>query len=166
MEKINIYHSFWKKLPLLLVCITFVVLSIFMIREETMIMKIIGWIGGLFFGLGGLFVAFLVLKEKITGKPYLVITDKSLRMNTLKDWEIQFSDVQSFALTGMEGSTMIGIHFKPDVESRKMDEASFIGRKAREKNVDNTGFQEAIPVGGLTMSPQAICDLLNERVHK
>lgn len=129
-------------------------------------MLFISWLCLLFFGGGGLFMAFLVLKERLSGKAYLIITDKEVKMNMTKEWKIAFADVESFSLVQHATSKMITINYKQNIESQKIEEDTAVGRAARKINVEAIGAQEAIPVDGLTMKPEAICELLNERLAK
>jgi hypothetical protein len=49
------------------------------------------WALTIFFGLGAPFMLYMLVREKITGKPYLVITDKAVVMNSgAKSYEIPF----------------------------------------------------------------------------
>jgi len=162
MEEIKVYHSLRKKAMLLIVCVVFVVAAIFLLNQGGN--QFIAWICILFFGIGGLFIASLVIKEKITGKPYLLITDKSVVMNSLKDWEIAFSDVEYFKLIGEMNSMMIGIKYKDNIERKKTEEAEKIISLIREMNIELAGCQEAIPASGLTMKPELLCELLNKRL--
>lgn len=38
---------------------------------------IVGWISVVFFGLGGLYMLYGTLNERLTGKPFLTITDET-----------------------------------------------------------------------------------------
>ena len=57
---------------------------------------IVGWISVVFFGLGGLYMLYGMLKEKLTGKPFLTITDKCIIIETMKQTIVNFADVESF----------------------------------------------------------------------
>ena len=121
------------------------------------------WLGLLFFGLGGIFMLWLILRERITGKPYYLVTDESVIMNSgLKAWEVRFDDVESFFLVGK----MIGIRYKKDREIQKMEDANGLGRLVRRFNQCIGGSQEHLNVSNMTMKPKELCDLLNERVKK
>ena len=151
MEDIRIYHSIWKNIALLAVCFVFVAMGIFMLLHGEQ--SFIVWAGILFFGGGGLFVLFLILKERITHTPYYMITDDGIIMNRgLKTYEVRFADVECFYLTKVEtarGKTMlIVIQYKENVELQKFEDASKAGRAVRR----------------LTIKPKDLCDILNERV--
>ena len=103
------------------------------------------WAGILFFGGGGLFVLFLILKERITHTPYYMITDDGIIMNSgLKTYEVHFADVECFYLTKVGAArgktTLIGIQYKESIEF--------------------------LPADGLTIKPKDLCEILNERVKK
>jgi len=162
MEEIKIHHSLPKKVPLFAICILFAFFSIYLIKVGEI--RIIAWLCLLFFGGGGIFIAYMMLKERITGKAYLTITDKEVRMNMSKEWSIAFADVESFTLVQHATSKMIAVNYKENVETQKIEEDTAVGRAARKTNVEAIGAQEAIPVDGLTMRPEDICKLLNERL--
>ena len=126
---------------------------------------IIGYIGIVFFGLGGLALIYWALKERLTGRPFLTITDEGIVYNGgWKQYEIRFVDVNSFVLLGGRQNKFIGIRFKKGVESQKMEDASFIGRLARKFNLAVSGTQESISLSGVPMKAQELCDILNERL--
>ncbi|MBR6601561.1 MAG: hypothetical protein IKK87_06915 [Bacteroidaceae bacterium] len=131
-----------------------------------MMVIIAAWIGILFFGLGGLFVAYLVLKEQLTRTPYLVITDEKVIMNAGKPWEASFADVEIFFLTRVSTAWMIGVKYKKSIEDQRLDNASQLGRAVRHFNVKVAGAQESIAADGLKIKPQALCDLLNEKLEE
>jgi len=158
-----IYRSVWKNLLLLLVTLVFVVMGVFALQKHPDDLML--WLGISFFGIGGVFLLFLVLKERLMRTPFLTVTDKSVVMSTLKDWEINFVDVERFFLISMGRTKFIGIEYKPGVEHQKMDDATTLGRWVRQFNVKASGFQESIPADGLTIKPQQLCDLLNERLQ-
>ena len=162
MNEIKIYHSVWKNVITIIMCLAFVVL-VLVIRPEEGI-PWFGWLAVVFFGLGGLFMAFQIIREKITHRPYLIITDESVRMNSGKGWEIRYADVDSFFLTKVGSSKMIGITYKKEIESRKMEEAKEVGRAVRKFNTMIAGTPEAIPAYDLTLKPKEIIELLNERL--
>ena len=161
MEEIRIYHSLWKTGLVILVCFAFAALGIHSIVAHPEKSGFVIWLGSLFFGLGGIFMLWLILKERITDKPYYLVTGESVIMNGgLKAWEVRFDDVESFFLTGK----MIGIRYKKGKEIQKMEDASRIGRIVRQFNQRIGGSQEHLYVSDMTMKPKELCDLLNERV--
>ena len=54
----------------------------------------------------------------------------------------------------------------PSVETKKMSEAKGMDRIYRKMNVAMMNAQDSIQVTNLTMKPQQLCDLLNERLKK
>ena len=68
MEKIKIYHSIWKNLMLVAICLAFVVLGVLQLLDGRNSFLI--WASTLFFGIGGLFMLFIILRQRITNKPY------------------------------------------------------------------------------------------------
>ena len=125
------------------------------------------WAGSLFFGGGGLFMLYLILRERIGHKAYYIITDESILMDSgIKKWEVRFADVEEFYLLNVKSSKMIGIIYKKEVEFQKMNDASRTGRTIRNLNESIAGVQESLPVDGLNIKPQELCDLLNMRLTK
>jgi hypothetical protein len=163
MEEIRVYLSLWKTGILILVCFAFAALGLHTLIVHPEKSGFVFWLGLLFFGFGGIFMLWLILRERITGKPYYLVTDESVIMNSgLKAWEIRFADVESFFLVGK----MIGIRYNKDKEIQKMEDASGLGRLVRRFNQRIGNAQEHLYVSGMTMKPKELCDLLNERVKK
>ena len=168
-EEIKIYRSVWRNALLILCCLAFAAGSVLILldgNEKPLMVIIAAWIGILFFGLGGLFVAYLVLKEQLTRIPYLVITDEKVIMNGEKPWEASFADVEIFFLTRVSTARMIGVKYKKSIEDQRLDNASQLGRAVRHFNVKVAGAQESIGAVGLKIKPQVLCDLLNERLEE
>ena len=168
-EEIKIYRSVWRNALLILCCLAFAAGSVLILldgNEKPLMVIIAAWIGILFFGLGGLFVAYLVLKEQLTRTPYLVITDEKVIMNGEKPWEASFADVEIFFLTRVSTARMIGVKYKKNIEAQRLDNAGQLGRAVRHFNVKVAGAQESIGAVGLTIKPQVLCDLLNERLEE
>ena len=163
MEEIRIYHSLWKTGFLILVCFAFAALGIYSLVANPEKSGFVFWLDLLFFGFGGIFMLWLILKERITGKPYYLVTDESVIMNSgLKAWEVRFVDVESFFLVGK----MIGIRYKKNKEIQKMEDVSGLGRLVRRFNQRIGGSQEYLYAADLTMKPKELCDLLNKLVKK
>jgi len=106
---------------------------------------------------------FMMVRERLMNLPFLVVTDDKVVMNSGKAWEIPFCDVESFSLFGGK-SKFISIHYKENVEVKKMEDASWMGRLVREMNRGLSGSQEHLPADGLTMKPKQLHHLLNERL--
>ena len=163
MNEIKIYHSVWKNAITIIACLAMAGLGIFVgLRKGGM--PWIVWMAVVFFALGGLFMAYMVVKEKIAHQPYLIITDEYVRMNSGKGYEIRYADVDAFFMTKVWSAKMIGIAYKKEVEARKMAEAKEAGRAVRRFNAKIAGTPEAIAANDLTMKPEAIIEILNERL--
>ena len=125
------------------------------------------WTGILFFGGGGLFVLFLILRERIAHKAYYIITDECVIIDSgMKKWEVRFADVEEFYLINVMSSKQIGIRYKKEIEFQKMNDASSAGRTIRKMNERIAGVQESLPADNLTIKPQQLCDLLNMKLTK
>ncbi len=165
MSEIRIYHSIWKNIALMAVCFVFVAMVIIMLLHGEHSFTV--WAGILLFGGGGLFVLFLILRERICHKAYYIITDESVLMDSgMKKWEVRFADVEEFYLINVVSSKLIGIKYKKEVEFQKMSDANSAGRTIRKLNESIAGVQESLPADGLNIKPQDLCDLLNMRLIK
>ena len=106
MEEIRIFHSIKKNALVFLVCfVPFIIIDIITIITLFQGKSLFGSfsISDLMFGLVsvlwggyGFFYFFMILRERLTGKAYLVITDNLLRINSFKEQVVLFSDVESF----------------------------------------------------------------------
>ena len=164
MEEIKIYHSVWRMLLISISCLAFAAIAVMMLHSPQT-NHMIAWIGVVFFGLGGLSLLYWLLKERLTGQPFLTITDEGvIYSGGWKQYEIRFADVNSFSLLGGRQNKIIGIHFKDGVERQKMEDANIIGRLARRFNLAVSGTQESISLSGVSMKAQELCDLLNDRL--
>lgn len=174
MEEIKIYHSVWKYLPTILILLVFTIIFIYAVTqgEETPLWK---WGGLLFFGLGFLFMLFMVLRERLFHKPYITITDEKVVVNHVgRIWEYCLADIHRFELHEYKGygprfffsEAIISVHYKPSVETKKMSEAKGMNRINRKMNNAMINAREGIHASKLTINPKQLCDLLNERLKQ
>lgn len=167
METIRIYHSPWRMLLLVLTSLAFAVASILMtIHSPKGFYIVVGWISVVFFGLGGLYMLYGTLKERLTGKPFLTITDEAVIMDGMKQAVIRFADVESFNIVKMGKQEFVSIHYKPNVERQKQDESNALDRSIRNLNRQLVNAPESISTTGTGMKAQELCDLLNERLNR
>lgn len=169
METIRIYHSVWRMLLLILTSFAFVAASFFMLNDpkiEGGFYVVIGWLGIVFFGLGGLLMLYAILKERLTDRPFMTITDEAIIMEGMKQSVIRFADVKSFEVVNMRNQKFVAVHYKPNVEQQKKDEAGTIGRNIRSLNRRLVNAQETITTTGTSMKAEELCDLLNERLRR
>jgi hypothetical protein len=167
METIRIYHSTWRMLLLAIVSLAMAVGGYLMaIHSPKGFHIVVGWIGVVFFGLGGLYMLYGMLKERLTGKPFLTITDEAVIMEGMKQAVIRFADVESFNVVKMGKQEFVAVHYKPSVELKKMDEANGLDRSIRKLNLQIVNAQENISTTGTDMKAQELCDLLNERLEQ
>lgn len=163
MNEIKIYHSVWKMAIYIIGCFLFAEGGWYMIGNPRNNLDIfIGWLGVLFFGLGGLMLLCLAINEFLLRKPYLTITDKSVIARSITTKEYLLEDVERFQY--LKNWKLIGIHYKNDVGRKKMKEAGGIGRFVRKLNIKLTNTQEAISAYVLPMKPEELCKLLNSRL--
>ena len=167
METIRIYHSTWRMLLLALASLAFAVAGFFMaIHSPKGFHIVVGWIGVVFFGLGGLNMLFVMLKERLTGKPFLTITDEAIIKEWMKQTVIRFADIKSFNVLKVGRQKFIVVHYKSGVERQKLDEANALDRSVRKLNRRLVDAQETISTTGIGMKGQELCDLLNERLGR
>ena len=170
MEEIKIYHSLKKNLLLLTCCLVFTFLGINVLvnphKEISIFGIIMSLLGVLLFGGGSLFVLYQILKERLTGQAYYVITNQSLIMNSGKGFEVRFADVEMFYISKIVGTSLICIRYKPNVEVQRFENSTLLGRLTRRFNVHQVGTQEGLPADGLNIKAQELCNLLNKKVKK
>ena len=166
MEEIRIYHSVWRMLLMSIGSLAFAAIG-WTLLDSPRTNHVIAWIGIIFFGLGGIALLYWLIKERVTGQPFLTITEEQIVCNGgWKRYEIRFADVKSFVLLSGRQNKIIGIRYKKGVERRKMEEASLVGRLARKFNLEVSGTQESISVSGVSVKAQELCDILNSRLQK
>lgn len=106
----------------------------------------------------------IIVPAYIKSKTKLVITDVQLRVNAPEPWVVQLSGVESFYVDKFKGRSFIGIRYKEGAwEAHKENLTEDRKRRSR---AAMQGYPYEVYVGGLTMKPQEICDLLNERIKK
>ena len=149
MEEIKIFHSFRKHALFLLACAVGTGAAVFFVIQRTHVVLYFLWI--LLFGGAWLYLSFIFLRERLAGKPYLVISDKSLKISTFKEREVLFSDVKSFSVEG----DMICINYKKG--KRPDHKVIHFGNKTIDPG---DGFLSV----RLTKKPEEICAELNKRV--
>ena len=97
-------------------------------------------------------------------KPKLIISDRSVLINTNVPWEVCFEEVDSFYPTSYKGQEVICIRYKKDIEAGLTVEEVEDGISARKKTLLNPGEPYDIYVTGLSKKPIDILNLLNERL--
>lgn len=167
MEEIRIYHSPWRMLLLALGSLALVALSVLMLNHPKNGFHVfVAWIGIAFFGLCGLYILYATFKERLTGKPFLTITDTCIISQGVKQTVINYADVESFEVVKMKDQKFVAIHYKPNMELKKMDDAGTVGRSVRSLNRRLVNAQETISIVGTNLNAQDLCDLLNERLKR
>lgn len=153
-------------LLLALASLAFVVLCVPILSNSKSVFYVVVALAGIvFFGLGGLYILYAMMKERLTGKPYLTITDEAVISEGLKQTVIRFADVKSFNVVKMGKQEFVSIQYKPGVELQKLDEANVLDRSVRKLNRRLVNAQENISTTGTGMKAEALCNLLNERLR-
>ena len=168
MQEIRIYHSIWRTLLLVLcgAAFTYASVTILMDPRTSFFMNIIAVIGVVFFGLGSLFMLFMVVKERLAHQAFMTITDKGVVVRGTKAFVVNFSDVESFEMVHVGSQKFVAIHYKPNVEIQKMEDASFLGRMTRRLNSRVGKAQEHLGTSGMNMKIEELFSILNERLKQ
>jgi hypothetical protein len=171
MQEIKIYHSVWRTLLLTLGCAAFVAMAFMMIahpsssRWNPIFLQVVGVIGILFFGFGLIVIPSMMIRERITGQAYITISDKSFVVRGSKAFIANFSDVEAFEIIEIGKQKFISVHYKPNVEIQKLEDASFLERLARRFNTNLTGAQEHLTTTGTNIKTEELFEILNERLN-
>lgn len=99
MEEIKVYHSSLMNYLSLFFGIVIVSSSIWLYTtrpQEINFRTIFSAIVTLTALISTISLAYPMLRERLTGQPYCIITDRSLIMNTKNGMEIRFADVEEF----------------------------------------------------------------------
>ena len=139
MEEIHVYHAIWKSaidIAVDAVCVAFGIHALRMGIKPTFVC----WFAIVSFALFGLTVIYTILRERIGHRPYLVITDEAVILDSGKKREIRFADVESFKLAWVPFNRIIGVKFL------------------------NERAQDAVFAGDLTMKWKDLINVLNERL--
>jgi hypothetical protein len=141
--------------------------SVFIIHfHRNMFELFAGWIGILFFGVCSLVWLYSMCKEWLTNTPFLTIKDDCLIRQAPRKLVVNYADVESFSVGKVRDSSFIAIHYKPNVERQKMENASIFGYLFRTMNKQLINAQDSITTAGLSMEAEDLCNLLNERLKQ
>ena len=167
MKEIKIYSSLWRMMLLILACLLFVFVGIFILHMHRNVFHLVaGWVSILFFGCCGILLLCSFLKERLFGQAHLTINDKELTYRRFRTIHVRFADVASFEVRKFNNNDFIAINYKPDVERQKMQDASIFGYLVRSMNKRLIDAQESISVVGISIKADELCHLLNERLKR
>ena len=165
MEEVRIYQSPWRVLLLTLCSILMTAAFVFIIHvHRKMFEWVIGWLGTVFFGICSLVWFYSTSEKWLTNTPFLTIKDDCLICQAPRKMVVNFADVKSFSVGKVRDSAFIAIHYKPNVERQKMENASIFGYFFRALNKQLINAQDSITTAGLSMEAETLCDLLNKRL--
>ena len=104
------------------------------------------------------------------GPAVTVLPDRIICHALWKTHIYRFDEVERFRYYKMDlcrtSQEFVTIHLYKQVSERKLQEASRLARAIRRFNTRLSGSQESIGASALTMKPQALCDLLNQRLKE
>lgn len=157
MEEIKIYRSLWKYLLMAVFSIACTVFGLFNLDDSK------GWLCFIFFGLCSIVFLYIVFKDRIEDKPYIIITNKSIVVNDRKNREFFFKDVNHFAILknddGLEG---IGIYYKIKDQPDPNFSSRFFHNVKMEILADADDF---ISTEGLSIKAEKLLAILDERLQ-
>lgn len=139
MDEIKVYHSLWKTILTILADLLIVALGVWAIQKDST--PVIAWFLVIFFCFAALITAYPLVKERITKQPYLTITDEHVKVDNRKGLEIRYADVDSFTLKRILVDGMIVVNYS-----------------------NEKATPEGILVSDLTMKPEELLEILNERL--
>jgi hypothetical protein len=174
MDEVRIYHTplggkaWWATLVMLVLFGVFV----WVLTDDSIVSNLgVIWFCLIATGVMGLFFPLVALWERLAQRPAVtVLKDRIICHALWKTHIYRFADVEGFRYYKMDlGRTsqeFVTIHFYKQVSERKLQDASKFARAIRQFNTRLSGSQESIGASALTMKPQALCDLLNQRLKE
>lgn len=171
-EGIRVYQNLWKNLLLGICSLLFAIMGIFIIADDNcrMVTKIIGgWLGSIFFGVGGLSICIMSLYNYLRRIPYLVIYKDRIEVYVQFKASydtVYFNDVQKFRLITIGASKQIAIDYRPSyiVQRMKSHTTSNFIKKIMRFNLNKAGAIESILASNLSMKRTDILRILNEHI--
>lgn len=170
-NEIRIYQSPYKSLSLAGLCLLFAAGGVFILNDDdcSMAVKLVGgWLNIAFFGLGGLFMLFATLHNRMKNIPFIIITDRnvSLYVQLKKSYHtINLKDVKRFRIISTYGSKLIAVDYKQEAMDRLFGGSNGITTQLMTYNLKKTGAAISIPTANLTMKAKDICAILNKRIN-
>ncbi len=167
MKDIKIYSSLWRMMLLILACLLFVFVGIFILHMHRNVFHlVVGWGSILVFGCFGIILLYSFLNERLFGQAHLTINDEELTYRRFRTIHVRFADVASFEVREIGDNEFVAINYKPDVERQMMQNASIFGYLIRSMNKRLIDAQESISVVDISMKADELCHLLNERLKR
>ena len=160
METIKIYESFWNNDTRLAASLTVCIWAVYMILKSQS-----AYSGTILLGMFGFFLLITIFNY-LWRKPKLIIFDQVIKVNSPDPWVVHLNDVESFYPTIYRGQEAIGVCYKQGTEYWKPEEEIANSRKWRIRYPENLhpGKPYEIYAGGLQMTCQQLCEMLNERL--
>ena len=165
MEEIKVYHSSLMNYLSLFFGIVIVGSSIWLYTtrpQEINFRTIFSAIVTLTALISTISLAYPMLRERLTGQPYCIITDRSLIINEKNGIEIRFADVEKFHISKLNNKHIL-IRYKDNKSEPKKD--GILGRLSNRFSDYIADTNEGINASGLTYEPQELCNLLNGKVE-
>ena len=174
MDEVRIYHTPWGGKAWWAILVMLVLFGVFVwVLVDAPIVSNPGvlWFCLIATGIMGLFFPFVALWERLTRRPAVTVLQDRIICHALWKTHIyRFDEVERFRYYKMDlcrtSQEFVTIHLYKQVSERKLQEASRLARAIRRFNTRLSGSQESIGASALTMKPQALCDLLNQRLKE
>lgn len=174
MDEIRIYHTPWGGKAWWAILVMLVLFGVFVwLLVDAPIVSNPGviWFCLIATGVMGLFFPLVALWERLAQRPAVNVLKDGIICHALwKTHEYHFDEVERFRYykmnLGRTSQEFVTIHLYKQVSERKLQEASKMARAIRRFNTRLSGSQESIGASALTMKPQALCDLLNQRLKE
>ena len=174
MDEVRIYHTPWGGKAWWATLVMLVLFGVFVwVMVDAPIVSNPGelWFCLIATGVMGLFFPLVALWERLAQRPAVtVLPDRIICHALWKTHIYRFDEVERFRYYKMDlGRTsqeFVTIHLYKQVSERKLKEASKMVRAIRQFNTRLSGSQESIGASALTMKPQALCDLLDQRLKE
>lgn len=167
MKEIKIYSSLWRMMLLILACLLFVFVGIFILHMHRNVFHlVVGWGSILVFGCFGIILLFSFLKERLFGQAHLTIDDEEITYRRFRTIHVRFTDVASFEVRKLGDNEFVAINYKPDVERQMMQNASIFGYLYCSMNKRLINALDSISVTDISITADELCHLLNQRLKR
>lgn len=166
MQEIKIYSSKKKSVLLLFGSLLFVIGGIFIFansEKDEVVIKIVGIIGILFFGLGVGVSIWTLFQDRLM----LIITEKGVNVNPRKkpDDFVEWKDIRAFTEMSIHSTKIIIMEVK-DPQKWIDEETNAIRKKMMEFSTNNYRSPFNFSANAMRISHKELLHLLNENLEK
>lgn len=168
-EKIKIYQSIWKILPLAVGGLLIGLLCTILTKSDNpdSTGRLMGWFG-VIFGIGGGAIILLgPILHRLLHTPYIIIHNDRIDFYQPSKYTYQtiyFNDVKMFHVSKVSSAEYIAVDYKSEAMKQEREKASDIKRKLMNINFRITGSIANINATKMTIKAEDICSILNNRL--